>query len=195
MHWVETEKYIRSLPQGIHSFPDCVTRAEITLAMLEEFPALLSASEAPPDLMASLRCLKDPQQYLPEALFMSARHMLMDSMKNEADFIEWHHQVAKRVFLRPLYRALMFVMSPSLVLTNATKRWTAFRRGTHLESKVSKHEAHLTLHFPPGLYTPLIQRALGQSFRAAVEVAGGRDASSTVSGEEPGRAYYVVRWR
>ena len=194
------DAYLRSLPNGARSFPECRARAEIFEEVIPRVQA--RAPAAYERLTRQWFAEGVPRsEWLPEtfgnALLLFYRETCFDS---DAGFLRDAYEVNGALYQRPLYRALMLVLSPTLVLMGASKRWPSFRVGTNLRAKpvrrVGEHRAtQVVLEHPPGLHTPFHLAAFAEAFRAAADAAGARDASVTVAAEsEPGRAVWDVRY-
>ncbi|MEO1481382.1 MAG: hypothetical protein AAFU77_04700 [Myxococcota bacterium] len=84
-----------------------------------------------------------------------------------------------RVYQRPIFRALIFLLSPTLLFMGASSRWTAFRRGSSLETKGIREPGlrgfDIRVEYPPRLYDRLSMLEVEHGLCVALESAGAED--------------------
>lgn len=172
------ETYLSGLPAGLSSFPDCVVKSNV----LDEVLAWLSEVEGgvPSSLAPALSRVSSG--WVPETLINALSLHIADVGYPTGE--SWVNSVYRRqraVYQTPLYRAVMIVLSPTLLMMGATDRWKAYRRGTKLavdrwQNRGHRRETIGSIHHPRGLYADLNLQSLGQAFLAAVDSCGARDA-------------------
>lgn len=184
--------YQALLPLGLQTHPQCTARSDATRHTLQDHPGLLE--HAPAGFRAALEPLL-AQDMLPDTWNVVVRLMVRDvALHDDERFLKWNLEMSSRVFATPLYRVLMRVLSPSLVITNASKRWNAFRTGTLLAATWAKNGGDLTLTYPTALYPNLMVRAFAESFRAALLAAHAKNVRVAVTSYAPEKATYAVSW-
>jgi hypothetical protein len=96
-----------------------------------------------------------------------------------------------RLFELPMYRALMIVMTPSLLLRAASVRWSAFQRGSTLTVRDRTMQSALAvLEFPPHLFIPENPMGIGGSLEASLIAAGRKNVSVVVHDATPTSIVY-----
>jgi len=187
--------YLSQLPYGLDSFPECTCRTDVARIILDEFPTLL-ATGLPPGLPRILTTAVRSKDVIPDVWGVLLRLMLRDGgVPDDASFLKWHAEMSAKVFATPMYRMLMHVLSPTLVLAGAQRRWNAYRTGTHLSSEGDKRGATLKLAYPKGLYTHLVVRCYAELFRASLQAAKAQDVLIAVTSHTPTETTYSLSWR
>jgi hypothetical protein len=187
--------YIAELPEGLDSYPRCRVRTAVTRLITERFPKLLEHPGIDPTFNVRLRAALDQGEWMPETVGTVTRILTREAaFESDDQYNEWTFQIAQELFARPFYRVLMYVVSPSLVMLGASRRWNAFREGTTLVAKVSGNGGDIALSFPPRLYTPLILEGFGHAFRASLVAARARNIRLELVGAEQQSARWSVTW-
>jgi hypothetical protein len=126
--------------------------------------------------------------------------LLRDAVfKTDDALLAFTHEAAMALFKNPLYRVLMRVLSPMLILSGTSKRWGAFRTGSALaakpvEKRSNRHVVRLELSHPQKLYPRLMLDTFGAAFRASVELSGARDTRSTLAKNTDTQAEFELSW-
>jgi hypothetical protein len=187
--------YLARLPEGLDSYPSCLVRTEVTQLLLEKFPHVLDHPGVAPAFADRLREELGRGEWMSEATGVAVRMVTRDSIfQNDAEYDDWALEMSRELYTRRVYRVLMYLISPSLVILGAARRWNAFRQGTTLVATPHSRGGDIELAFPPHLYTPLVLGGLGQAFRAALEAARARNAKITLGEAQVDRARWSVTW-
>ncbi len=194
-----TQDYLARLPEGLDSYPHCVAKAALLRDILGSRP-LDPEGDDVPDALRSLVASPPPvSSWIPEVHFVAVslaiygRHFGGDDVQG---FEDWVCARNSTLFRKPLYRVLIALMSPERLLVGASKRWTAFHRGTTLTLlQHTPEHALVRLEFPAHLFDRVLMHGFAASMRAAAEVAGGHDVASGLDTATPTFAEYWVRWR
>jgi len=210
----QASAYLASLPQGLESFPACRVRDIAVEPYANAFGALASEPGLPPFVADLLRGSGSRTSY-PEVAFQIAHLVVRDrAFGDDASFFEWQFHANTAVFDRPILRNLMRLVSPTLVVLGATKRWTAFHEGSELStgrivSTSERAETLAHLKFPGRLFSRLFLLGLEQAFLAALVASRAKDPRVKLGrveespGPAPGRsprdangavASYEVSW-
>jgi hypothetical protein len=207
-------RYLASLPQGLRSFPDCKVRDITAELYANAFNALAGEPGLPTPVADLLGGIASGPWY-PEVVFQVAHLVVRDRVfDDDAKFFEWIFNANALVFDRPILRNLMRLVSPTLVVLGATKRWAAFHAGSELtaERVVATGDRGQTLahlRYPTGLFSPVFLLGLEQVFMAALLASRARDPQVKLgrvedTGAAPGAgaagasltvATYEVSWR
>jgi len=191
-----TAKYITTLPGGLDAYPRCRARTTVTREIVEQFPQVLSHPGVDGEVRRRIQQSIDSGEWMPEAEGMAVRMLVRDVVfDKDEDYHRWYFDIAGRVFAKPFYRVLMYVVSPTLVMLGASKRWSAFREGTTLTARVDKTRGDIELSFPDGLYPELTLRGFGEAFRASIIAARARKAEVTLVEATETRGRWTAEWQ
>jgi hypothetical protein len=195
--------YLASLPDGMRSFPKCLVRGEVldhTLEWLAEVEGTLDPMLR--DWVRTYRPLGRAMQWVPEVLLNCVSLQVADAGYPSGE--AWLSDVYRRqraIYSTPLYRALLLVLSPTLLTMGASDRWKAYRRGSALVvGKWAKtpagRQTTATLEHPPGLHTDLHLLSLGQALVAAVDACGAKGSKLELAPDSaPGQARFHLTYR
>ena len=190
-----TAAYVAGLPRGLDSYPNCRVRTAVTQLVIEQFPQAFSHAGVDAAFAERLRAAVAQGEWMPEALGTAARILTRETVfASDDDFNEWSFKISSELFARPFYRVLMYVISPSLVMLGAQRRWSAFREGTTLAAKSQAKGGEIVLTFPAHLYTRLVLGGFGQAFRASLIAARARAVKVELDDAQPERARWSVAW-
>lgn len=184
--------YLESLPDGMRSFPKCQVRGEVldhTLEWLSEVGGTLEPTLR--DWVRTYRPLGRAMEWVPEVLLNCVSLAVADEGYPSGE--AWLSDVYRRqrkIYETPLYRALLLLLSPTLLTMGAADRWTAYRRGTALivdkwQKTVGGRQTIATLEHPAGLHTELHLMSLGQAMLAAVDACGAKGAKLELLPDSP----------
>lgn len=170
-----TSAYVAALPGELDAYPRSRVRTAVTREITEQFPQVLEHPGIAGPVRDRLRKSIDQGEWMPDAEGMAIRMLVRDVVfDTDAEYHRWYFEIAARVFAKPLYRVLMYVVSPTLVMLGATRRWATFREGSTLTSKVERNQGVAELTFPEGLYPELTLVGFGEAFRASLSAARAR---------------------
>jgi len=190
--------YLDQLPDGIRSYPQCRVRPHVPLRIAEEFPDLIEQA----GLSAEVKAIPSAREaWFPEVHANVLNLMAMDGIfESKRRWLQWSYDLSMEVFKRPMYRVIMFVMSPTLVAMGASKRWSTFREGTDLSpgkttgSEGGVSTSRSTLTFPDHHYNQALLDGLNAGFRAAITAAGGKQVVASSRMTSPREATVEVSW-
>jgi hypothetical protein len=188
-------EYLLGLPDGLDSYPECQVKSDLTREIFKRFPQIMTHAAISPELRELLRETSS-EEWMSDAVGTVARILVRDLVcPSDAELDQWSFDVAGEIFAKPVYRMLMYVLSPTLVLMGATKRWSAFRRGSTLTARFDRHSAIAELTFPANLYTHLVLRGFGHAFRASLVAARANQPVVTLVEVSPERGKWQLNWR
>ncbi|RYF07629.1 MAG: hypothetical protein EOO40_08280 [Deltaproteobacteria bacterium] len=187
--------YLNALPQGLDSYPEVKTRADYTLLLR---PRLKAALEVPtlgtlrPHLTADYKS----GEWVPETVYAALCALAQDRVwPSEEAYHQGMSEVAAAMYQAPLYRAVMLLLSPSLIAMGAAHRWHTFHQGSDLKvTKQGKQSADLTLSFPDKVFSKPALRSLGAVFCAALTGAGATETRFRITLAKPGEAQFAINW-
>ena len=187
--------YLAALPVGVASHGHC--RALEVHEGARRF-VIERAGRDLPQPFATLLASSWDEQWIPEALGCVAQMMIVDEL-GEAGYLSFVYGEARRVHDRPFVRHLMRLLSPSLLAMGGAKRWGAMHSGTSLVvAPIRKAGARMVtdvdLSYPTALFPAEYCRALGEAFRAALDVAHARGAIVRLVDHASDHARFEMGW-
>jgi hypothetical protein len=191
--------YLRSLPAAWDSFPGCRVRALVFEHIGKQHSDLAQAAPDGP-LRQLLKKRVESNEWVPEVVGQVANLMVRDRyFASDEAYCEWTYEMSLNSFGKPLLRQLMRLMSPSLLVLGAAKRWSALHVGSELSTSAVRNlgerlEVTGHLQFPEGVFPELFLVGLCPAFRAAMSLSRGRDVTVTLAARKPSSADYVVNW-
>ena len=194
--------YLATLPEGLASYPTYKVRDMVLEPYVEKFAALAGEPGLPTEV-ADMLAGRARGQWMSEVHFQVAHLVVRDrGFADDGPLFEWAQRAASQTFDRPILRNLMRLVSPTLVVLGASKRWSAFHSGSELTAdKVveSGGRAGCTarLRYPPHLFAPLFLVTLEHSFSVALAASRARDpqVKALSTGSELGVTEYALSWR
>lgn len=192
--------YARALPLGLETFPECRARGEVFDDIRIRF-ADIGRDPLLPGPVADFFRGQYSKTWMPEVLGQVVNLMVRDAaMPSDDALFRWSYETSSRLFRDSPFRALMKLVSPTLLVMGAAQRWSALHAGTSLDvGKVERtadgSATSGVLRFPPGLFPELFLRGLTPAFQAAVENARARDVSVKLNRCSAGHAEYEITWR
>jgi hypothetical protein len=196
----ELHSYLASLPRGLDSFPECSVRDFAVEAYAREFGRF--ATEAGlPEPVAKLFLGHFGASWLPEVHFQAAHAAVRDlAFADDASFHKWLYRANTELFDRPVLRSLMRLLSPTLVVIGATRRWATFHIGSELTTgklgRQGDRESTLAkLRYPSGLFARCFLEGLEQAFLAALVASRAREPDVKLQDVAAQQAEYLVSWR
>jgi hypothetical protein len=190
-------RYLRDLPNGLDSFSECATRGESLGPYVRDFGRLASDAGLPKTVADTFRRAPDAR-WVSEAVFQTMNLVVRDlAFPTDEAFYDWTYAMSQSIFDKAVVRTLMRLMSPTLVIMGATKRWAAFHRGSTLTAgPVTETNGRLfskvVLSYPAGLFPDLYLRGLSRSFLAALDGSRGKNARVELKAVHATSAEYQV---
>ena len=167
---------------GVHRHPSCQAKASVVRHVVDDH-GLHAVTDGLPSLMLALLRERPPanlwiSEVLSEAMLCAAYDFAFSSREVAvAATVERN----LRLFQSPMYRALMVVMTPTMLLRATGARWSAFHRGTTLELvSGNEHDAVAVLSFPPHVFIPENPIDVRGGLEAALIASGGTNVSVVV---------------
>jgi hypothetical protein len=193
-------EYLQALPQGIDSYPDCQVRSDAFEQLRIGYPDLAKAPGLP-GVVAHFLSGGYSSDWLPEVAGNTLLLMLRDSqLQSDEQFRIWACDDSFKIFRRPLYKALMFILSPALVVMGAAKRWGAFHKGSELYAPPIRQADGVStviadLSYPSNLFYGLSIDRQGQAFVAALRAASAKDPVVQCERLSDTQSRFVSQWR
>ncbi len=187
--------YLDSLPRGLDSYPAHVQKAGVFRQLLG---AQLKAHAAGlPDVLRVLVETPPPVgSWVPEvhtaAIFVAMR----DVMPDDHAFQDHMYRMNRALLDGVLYGFLFRLISPRRILDGARSRWTQLHRGITFEvlPHPEENQSGVCMRFPTGLVPVILLESYCGAFRAALEVAGGKNVKVHLVESAPVMARYAATW-
>lgn len=122
-----------------------------------------------------------PTHWLRAADIVLFELMVADALGSDDAFLDYAREANEALLSSPLYRAIIFVVSPATLVRGAQGRWGQFHRGIPLTGEVEGKEARMTLSYGEGLFPELIVREKAGAFAVAARAAGAKELQIELS--------------
>lgn len=188
--------YLALLPDGLDSYPDIRTRSTYNLLLRRCLGGHLTHSSLPGALVARLTEPWGTEDWIPTTIYAVLSALAKDKLwQTEPEFHAGMARNASIMYNSLFFRAIMKVLSPSLLLMGSAKRWGAFHQGTTLTVvSQGKPGTVLDLSYPAPLFDMTTLQSLGAVFCAAASGAGARAPVARVVVTQPGSARFTLTW-
>jgi hypothetical protein len=191
--------YFDRLPNGVASHPDAQLKSDAIDHMRASFPGMLDGAVVPQPLI-DVFTNRQPGEWVPEVIGSSLHLACRDlAFQDDESYLDWSYESSEALFNRPLYRVVMHVMSPTLVIIGAAKRWATFHQGSKLEpSPASRENGRVTVHgvltHPGGLFPQLVLQTFARAFEAAVAATRAQNPRATMEQRSDTETRYILSW-
>jgi hypothetical protein len=189
------ERYTSRLPNGIDSYAEHRCKAAVYRVFtdsvdLTSFPF----DEAPPAVRTLLKNAFLHDTWLPEAHVMGTIHAVSDFLGYDDEAtLRWMDECNGRLLSGRMYRALMSLASPSILITVASRQWSLLHRGVKF-SVERGNPGRIHLAYPDELYDELVARGIGTAVRHALALSRAKNPRVQVEKYSPSRVTYHVEW-
>ena len=193
------QAYLEGLPEDLASYPECLVKGD-AFAMYR--PVLLPHVRLPelPRPVAAYLEGQEPE-WIPDVLGISLALLARDvAFADDAGFLGFVEQSIHELYASPIYRTLMRLLSPTLVVMGAAARWRAFRKGSELRAvpavlSEGRRRVELTLQHAPRIYPPLVLQTFSVAYRVAVQTSRAEDARCVLASHADARATFELSWK
>ncbi|MCA9579136.1 MAG: hypothetical protein R3B40_31525 [Polyangiales bacterium] len=190
-----TTSYLRRLPAGLLSHPQCESKASLYREAVRNLPRPLALDELDPLLAEYVRDPLPMSAWVPEVVNTALYLAIADQVfKDDDAFLAWVSEFSQRVFEAPMYRLLMAVASPQRLASGGERRWANFHTGVDYEIQVLEDGTHSRFGFPSYLYDSLALRATLKAIEAAYRASGARAARAELLNIGATHAEFRVLW-
>jgi hypothetical protein len=195
-HLLRTRAYLKSLPNGLKSYPECRGKGAVWKNILKHTDVGSLAGRVPAELAVLPEGDLLGATWMPLVQSFAGHLVLRDCLFASDEAIAEHFRVLDRHLLSStLYRVLFAVASPRMAVNGASRNFGVMFQGIRLRAL---HEARdgveLELTYPPMLLPALVGRLYLVAFEVAVELAGGKRVSGKVLEHGNTYANYELTW-
>lgn len=199
------DRYLARLPRGLGSYPECQAKAAAFRNIVESRSlAHFPFDAVPPELARLLRTPAPHTAWLSEVGVMAAILAMADSFgMSDRALQQWLHECNASLLANRMYRMLMALASPSMLMHGAATRWGSLHRGSTLEVTDQSFEetglgqrggVTITLRFPPHLYDEPLLRGVGDGFKTAASMSRARDTELELVSHTPRSGVFHISW-
>lgn len=189
-------EYVRALPQGLASYPECRSKGALVATALEGHAIGHLDDGLPREVVAMLRDPPMSWLWIPAPLSDAVFYVLVDTYYPTPDaMLEWTYERTMKASRSKMYRALTRVAGPSALIRMAAAAHGLFQKGTDLAATPIDQGVDLLLTHPPHLHGGFNHLSNIALFQALVEITGARDGESEMLETTPTHARYRVTWR
>lgn len=189
--------YLAALPAGLISHPQIKTRGRFSNILREKLSDVLRPGVLPPTLRLGLAHPCADDEWLLCSVYCALSALAHDTIwRSENEYHAGMFDIAKSMYSSTFHKALFFLMSPSLVVMGAARRWDNVYQGTKLSvEQQGKTHALLALEAPKNLFDDCSLRSIGAGFCAAIFVSGGKDPMCKTQFASDGRVTFSLTWQ
>lgn len=188
--------YLGGLPDGLDSYPDCLSRTSLAMQLIEGIPEPRPRPEEVPEPLSGLLHRRPPRLWMPEVHVMALSVAIADHYQmDDAAYLRWEQDVNRGYFRNLVLRFLFAFVSPAELAVRAPSRWSSVHTGSALSTRgVSDREHHIILDYPEGLYAPVHLEHFCAVFQALLEHSNAKDCAVSLVEQSPTRAVFAARW-
>jgi hypothetical protein len=191
---LRTRRYVASLPNKLDSYPELRQKASLYMNFWDTSPTK-GVVELLPPVLAELVSRRVASAWIPEVHFNALCLAVCDiNFTNDDAFVQHFLDVNRKLMSSPMYKLVMWVASPTMLLSGAKRRWGLVHDGLVLETVFGEGTCTIRMAYPNNLTPRLIARAYGTALQAALEASSPKELSVTLSSWSPTEVVYDARW-
>jgi len=189
--------YLRALPEGVESYPECFAKASLIRITAEILSAEVDESRMPEPIADLFRHPPPNNTWIPEVHSVAAHLALFDaSGVREGTLLEMAEELSRKMASSPMYRVLAYFTSPERLLKGAAKRWEALHQGLPLtvEMDNEKKRARIEMTHAPYLWNSLAHDWTAASWGPLLTMSRAHRGTIVVRRSTATGATFDVRW-
>ena len=196
-HLLRTRAYLKSLPDGLLSYPACRSKGHVWKNILRWTDTRSLIGRVPDSVPIVPESDVLASSWISAVQSFAGHLVLRDCLFATDDAICEHFRVVDRRLLSgPVYKVMFALATPMLAVQAADKRFATMFRGFDLAARSEQTgRVHLTMSYPPALVPALVGRLFLVAFEVAVELAGGKSVAGCVLQHGDTKAHYEITWR
>ena len=189
------EQYVSRLPKGLDSYPEYRCRASVYRIFTDKMDLASFPFEDVPVQIRTL--LKSPflhDSWLAEPPAVATILAAADFLGlDDAAARRWVDETNARLVGGRMYRTMMSLATPSILVALASRQWGVFHRGTKINVQRGK-PTMIRIDFPPFLYDELLAEATAAGIRHALTLSRAKDPTVEIEEHAPTHTIYRVAW-
>lgn len=189
-------KYLDNLPQGLDTFPAAKTRAFYSIELQKRLGQNLQGARLPFSIKSRLSETWKPDAWIPATIYAALCCVCLDTIwTTKETFHQGMYEIASLMYASMFFRAVMFIMSPSLMMLGSASRWNGFHLGTTLRaSNQTKTSGDMVLNYPGHLFPEPCLHSLAATFDCAITSSGAKQFHYTLVVPSIDSAIICMRW-
>lgn len=195
----EMNRYLAALPHGLDSHPQCLMKGSVVRVLLARLPDSRMIDALPAPLRQLIEYPPLPTAWVREvhasAMVVYLAHAAYGS---EEALVAQAYRDHFALLDSAAYRILFRFVGAHRLLGQVASRWSLFHQGTELSvlEKARPHEGgSVRLKCPPHHVPAVLAKCYATAFRAAIEIAGARNASIESHAIDASTIEYRGRWQ
>lgn len=188
-------EYLAALPDGLDSYPECMAKASLYRAVLEDLP-LEWTTELPAVMRELVAHPRPVNTWISEVHSLALMLAVYDRSFGDSDrFATFCYESQRKLWASKIYAVLMRWTSPHRLLSTGSQRWTLFHRGSTLNVEMATDgQAVVRLDHPVGLYDRVSRIGLTEGLRAALDMSTRYRSSIAEVDSSPTGARWIATW-
>ena len=188
-------EYIRLLPDGLDSYPDCKAKGTLITSALQGHDTSDLGEGLPDSIVEMLRSPPHPAFWVPGTMSDAIFYTIVDSFyPDEEAVLEWTRRRTLKTADSRMYRALSRVTGPAAIVRMAAAVHGLFQKGTNLSVEGGRGDMAFELTHPPFLHGGLNHKVNCAMFEVLLDRAGAPDPVVEMTESAPTKATYHARW-
>ena len=189
-------RYADTLPQGLASFPECKAKGSICKHLLEKHP-IQDPAGLPDEILGFTSRMIPSAGWVSECACMGLHLAIGDAYSmSDPEYDRWLYQHnAGLLEGRFMFKAIMSLASPGVLMQGAAIRFNGFHEGTRLEIGArAPNSIDFTLAYPAGIYTEPCLAAFRAAFQVSLDMTKAKAVRCALERAEPAKASFKVTW-
>ena len=189
-------QYADTLPQGFASFPECRAKGSICRHLLEKHP-VTGPKGLPDEIAAFVERPVPHSSWVSECACMGLHMAIGDAYgMEEAAYDRWlYDHNAGLLEGRFMFRSIMSLATPGVLMHGAAIRFNGFHQGTKLEiTSRNPNAVEFQLGYPKGIYSDLCLAAFRAAFQVSLDMTQAKNLRCELAKAEPAMAFFRVSW-
>lgn len=195
-HLLRTRAYLRTLPNGLQSYPGCRGKGSVWKNILRWTDTRQLVARVPPSVPIVPEASVLAGAWIPAVQSFAAHLVLRDCLfSSDEEICEHFRVVDRRLLSGPLYKVMFAIASPKQTVQAGDRRFATMFQGIRLHSEqYGDTGSRVELRYPPFLLPALVGRLYLVAFEVAIELAGGKGVQGKVLHHGETSAQYELRW-
>ncbi|MBX3272994.1 MAG: hypothetical protein KF729_22215 [Sandaracinaceae bacterium] len=187
--------YLASLPAGLDSYPQARSKGTLLRSSLDGHRVEPLLDGLPERLAALISSPPPAGVWVPAVHSDAVFHVVRDHYYPSDEAVRaWTLERTRATVHKPMYRALVRVAGPAVLLRMGAKVHGLLQQGTSVDVVVEGRRVEVTERFPPHLHSREVLLANVALLESLVEITGGASPAAAMLDESPTRARYECTW-
>ncbi len=184
------------LPQGLRSHPGCRVKGAVVRSWLLQQPVAFEPGSVPDEIRDLVENPPLPSAWVPSAVarttWLATADMLFPG--DDRGALEWTNRGVARVIGSGLYRALIALASPRLLIRALEVNLRAVNKGTTMASTIEGSSASVTWRYPVGIVPRLMADVTANALELLLSAARAEHPRVGVASLSPTMCRFSASW-